>query len=91
MTLLDTIGQREYLTPGERGSFITTAENAPREVRTFCCRLAYTGCRVAEALELTADRVDLKEGRIVFESLKKRRKGLAVQLWRGAGERAGRA
>lgn len=38
--------------------------------------LAYTGCRISEALALTADRVDLKDGVLVFESLKKRRKGV---------------
>lgn len=38
--------------------------------------LAYTGCRISEALQLTADRVDLSGKVIVFESLKKRRRGL---------------
>ena len=38
--------------------------------------LAYTGCRISEALDLTADRVDLKDGVIVLESLKKRRRGV---------------
>lgn len=45
-------------------------------LRTFCGMLAYTGCRISEALELTADRVDLKDGMIVLESLKKRQKGV---------------
>jgi integrase len=45
-------------------------------VRTFCCTLAYTGCRISEALALTADRVDLKDGALIFESLKKRRQGV---------------
>ncbi len=38
--------------------------------------LAYTGCRTSEALQLTADRVDLTGKVIVFESLKKRRRDL---------------
>ena len=38
--------------------------------------LAYAGCRLSEALALTADRVDLAAGVVVFESLKKRRRGL---------------
>jgi integrase len=38
--------------------------------------LAYTGCRISEALALTADRVDLSSGTLVFESLKKRQKGV---------------
>jgi integrase len=38
--------------------------------------LAYAGCRLSEALALTADRVDLAAGVLVFESLKKRRTGI---------------
>jgi integrase len=76
MQLYDDDGQRKYLTPGERDAFLKAAEAAPREVRTFCCTLVYTGCRITEALELTADRVDLKAGVLVFESLKKRKRGV---------------
>ena len=35
--------------------------------------LTYTGCRISEALALTADRVDFAEGTVIFETLKKRR------------------
>jgi integrase len=45
-------------------------------LRTFCGVLAYTGCRISKALALTADRVDISNGVIVFESLKKRRTGV---------------
>jgi len=76
MQLYDPDGQRKYLTPGERDDFLKAAEAAPRDVRTFCALLAYTGCRISEALALTADRVDIKAGAIVFESLKKRRSGV---------------
>ncbi len=38
--------------------------------------LACAGCRLSEALALTADRVDLAAGTLVFESLKKRRRGI---------------
>ncbi|MDP9310115.1 MAG: site-specific integrase [Chloroflexota bacterium] len=69
-------GQRKYLTPTERDSFLAAAQQAEREVRTFCCVLAFTGCRLSEAVELTADRVDLAGGVIVLESLKKRRRGI---------------
>jgi integrase len=76
MQLYDDEGQRKYLTPGERDAFLKAAEDAPREVRTFCGTLVYTGCRITEALELTADRVDLKGGVLVLESLKKRKRGV---------------
>lgn len=74
--LYDHTGARKYLTGEERGSFLKAAESADRTVRTFCMVLAYTGCRISEALALSADRVDVAGKLVVFESLKKRRKGL---------------
>jgi integrase len=76
LNLYDRDGRRKYLTAGERDAFLKAAEEAPREVRTFCGTLAYTGYRNSEALALTADRVDLTDRRIVFESLKKRKRGV---------------
>src|SRR5580692_3637101 len=76
MRLYDHAGQRKYLTPAERQEFLRAAEKAPRAVRTFCATLAHTGCRLSEALALTAARVDVGAGVLVFESLKKRRKGI---------------
>lgn len=76
MQLYDQSGQRKYLTPSERQDFLTAAANATYDVRTFCETLAHTGCRISEALALTADRIDTGAGVLVFESLKKRRKGI---------------
>jgi len=76
MHLYDGTGQRKYLTPAERQEFLRAAENAPRAVRTFCETLAHSGCRLSEALALTAARVDVGAGVLVFESLKKRRRGI---------------
>ncbi len=69
-------GTRKYLTAGERDTFLKAAERADREDRTLCMTLAYSGCRLSEALALTVDRVDLAAGTLVFESLKKRRSGI---------------
>ena len=69
-------GARKYLTTGEREAFLREAELADRQVRTLCMTLAYAGCRLSEALALTADRVDLAAGVLVFASLKKRRTGI---------------
>jgi integrase len=74
--LYDARGHRKYLTPQERTAFLVMAEETPREVRTLCGVLAYTGCRLSEALLLTADRVDLRANLVVFESLMKRRSGI---------------
>lgn len=76
MRLYDNRGQRKYLTPAEQKEFLQAAEGAPEAVHTFCGTLVYTGCRISEALALTADRVDFGDGVLVFESLKKRRRGV---------------
>jgi len=76
MRLYDTQGHRLYLTGSERDAFRKAAEKAPREVRTYCHTLLYTGCRPSEALALTANRVDFQAQAITFESRKKRRAGI---------------
>ena len=74
--LFDRKGKRKYLTQQERALIEKAAQDFPREVRTLIGVLIFTGCRISEALALTSDRIDLKDGVIVFESLKKREKGI---------------
>ena len=74
--LFDQAGNRKYLTQDERKAFLKAADRAPREVRTFCHLLHFSGCRISEALALTGDRVDFTNGAVTFESLKKRRGGV---------------
>jgi integrase/recombinase XerD len=69
-------GARKYVTASEREAFLREAEKADRLVRTLCMTLAYAGSRLSEALALTADRVDLAAGVLVFETLKKRQVGI---------------
>ena len=76
MQIYDPQGHRLYLTGSERAAFRSAAEAAPREVRTYCWTLLYTGCRPSEALALTAERVDFQAAVLTFESKKKRRPGL---------------
>jgi integrase len=76
MQLYDPQGRRLYLTGSERDAFRKAAEKAPRNVRTYCHTLLYTGCRPSEGLALTADRVDFEARTITFESKKKRRVGI---------------
>lgn len=73
MRLYDTQGNRLYLTQSERADFLEAARFERPEVRTFAETLAYTGCRITEALELVPKRVEVDECRIVLRSLKKRR------------------
>jgi integrase len=58
-------GIRKYLTAVERDAFLREAEMADRPVRTLCMTLAYAGCRLSEALALTAEQVDLAAGVLV--------------------------
>ncbi len=76
MDLYDRHGARKYLTASEWLAFMRAAEAADQAVGTFCGVLAYSGCRISEALALTADRVDVEDGVVIFESLKKRQRGI---------------
>jgi integrase len=74
--LYDREGKRKYLTAMERKAFLDAARRMSPDVRTFCMVLAYTGARLSEVLALTPIRIDPMARLIVFESLKKRRRGL---------------
>lgn len=72
-SLYSVSGQRKYLTEDERARFITAAERCPRAcVRTLCLTLAWTGCRISEALALTPSCVERGSGFIAIRCLKKR-------------------
>jgi integrase/recombinase XerD len=74
--LHDAKGHRLYLTAAERAAFLVAAQHFPREVRTLYVILHDTGCRVSEVLSLTPDRVDFSGKAVVFETLKKRKRGV---------------
>lgn len=78
--LYDHSGNRKYLTAQERRRFIEAAHRQLPSVETFCLTLAFSGARISEALALTAGNIDTAAGIIVFESLKKRRKGVYRQV-----------
>lgn len=66
-------GQRKYLTSQERSRFIEAAEHCPRSnVGTLCLVLAYTGCRLSEALAMTGDAINAEDNTLAIQSLKKR-------------------
>jgi integrase/recombinase XerD len=74
--LFHSDGSRKYLTLEERAAFLEVSRRFPRDVETFCHVLTSSGCRLAEALALTADRVDLQTHSLTFETLKKRKRGV---------------
>ncbi|MDO9223607.1 MAG: site-specific integrase [Caulobacter sp.] len=72
--LFDAAGQRKYLCGAELRRFLDAAGGADAETRALCQLLAYTGCRISEALALTPAQLDAETGRVVFLTLKRRRR-----------------
>ncbi|MEE9148101.1 MAG: tyrosine-type recombinase/integrase, partial [Candidatus Tectomicrobia bacterium] len=73
---LTTLCKIRNLTADERDAFLAAATQADRPIRTLCSVLYYTGCRISEALALTPRRVDINDQVVIFETLKKRRRGI---------------
>ena len=77
ITLVDRRG-RKYLTTIERQRFVEVAQTDPiPAVQTFTLALAYTGCRISEALALRHCDVDLDNLALRFRTLKRRQ-----DVWR---------
>lgn len=73
ISLYATDGRRKYLTGPEREAFLLAALSHPRrDVGTFCLLIALCGCRISEALSVTAASCSADEGVVAFRSLKKR-------------------
>ncbi len=73
MVLFDELGRRKYLNVGERLRFLKESEKADEKTRMFCKVLAFTGCRISEALALTPQQLDAGSLCIVFRTLKRRK------------------
>ena len=75
--MFDRQGRRKYLNGAERQAYLGMLKREPdRARRAFGLTLFYTGCRISEALNLTAAGVDLSQRCLVFETLKRRRRGV---------------
>lgn len=95
----DPLGRRKYLNAEERRRFLSAADAAVRETRALGYVLAFTGCRISEALALTPEHLDARTGTLTFRTLKRRRPsfrtipvppiviGLLVDLQRRPGHR----
>lgn len=74
--MFDLRGERKYLNWPEREAFFRAVKGESDPFRkTFCLTLFYTGCRISEALNLTWERIDFTEQALVFETLKRRKRG----------------
>ena len=67
-------GQRKYLNPAEIDAFVNTAHGFPASIRLFCLMIAYSGCRISEALAMKESNIDFASRHVVIRCLKKRGK-----------------
>lgn len=72
-SLFSEDGRRKYVCGNELPRFLEAARHIEPEWNAFCLLLAYTGCRLSEALALTPGQLDCETGRAVFRTLKRRR------------------
>jgi integrase/recombinase XerD len=80
MTLHTVGGGRKYLTASERQRFAAAAGTLPIEPRLFCLLLMWSGCRISEALAVTALSIDRDGGTVAFVTLKRRRSAVVRQV-----------
>ncbi len=73
LILFDGSGKRKYLCTRELPRFLGVAAQADKPTRAFCMLLAFTGCRLSEALALTPAQLDVETGRVIFRTLKRRK------------------
>jgi integrase len=80
MSLHARQGGRKYLNAAERRRFLQASDSAPARVRLFCRVLFWTGSRISETLALTANGIDVDDRLAIFETLKRRKKGIVRQV-----------
>lgn len=72
-SLFDARGSRKYLCARELPRFLDAARRSDAATLALCSLLAYTGCRLSEALAVTPAQLDAAMGCVVFRTLKRRR------------------
>ena len=80
ISLYDRKGQRKYLNQIERLRFFEATQKCDTETKLFCQLLYYTGARIAEIHNLTIGSIDIANGTVVLESLKKRQRGIFREI-----------
>lgn len=71
--VFDANGHRKYLNTAERVAALSEADHAPPVTRVLCYLLAYTGCRISEALEVQQSWLDSELLNVTMRTLKRRR------------------
>ncbi|MCW2406949.1 hypothetical protein M2336_003633 [Sphingobium sp. B1D7B] len=72
----DSFGSRKYLTADEIDRFVQQSNKNSLEVHAFCSIIAYTGCRISEALSFTQQNIDFSSRQAIIKCLKKRGKAV---------------
>lgn len=80
MTLYAPNGARKYVNRDERERFLRAADAAGPKTRTLCLTLAYTGCRISEALALTLNDIQQDARVLSIRTLKKRRQNVVREV-----------
>lgn len=78
-TLFAADGARKYVCAGEMQRFLRAAGRADPSTAALCGLLACTGCRISEALAVTRAQLDPETGRVIFRTLKRRRRAFRAQ------------
>jgi integrase len=73
LAVYDEAGRRKYLNGVERKRFLDAADRMAPAIRSLCHVLAFSGCRISEALALTIHHVDDERLTLTFRTLKRRR------------------
>lgn len=76
LSLYDRSGNRKYLNQEERLAFEKHSSKQEESAKLFCLILLWSGMRISEALSLKYYNFDFEGGKVIVESLKKRKKGL---------------
>lgn len=71
--ILNDKGHRKYVSSAERCRFLAVVDHYPPPLRALGYVLAFSGCRISEALELGAHQIDAGQYRVIFRTLKRRR------------------
>lgn len=71
--VVDGVGRRKYLTGDERRRFFRVASAREQTTQALCYLLAFTGCRISEALSLARHQLDVGQGTVTVRTLKRRR------------------
>ncbi len=79
-SLYTTKGQRKYLNSDERRRFLEATKEVRQDKKLFCQLLYFTGARIGEVHNLTSVSIDQSNKTVVFETLKKRKKGVYREI-----------